>query len=100
MSRLIGAPPGYVGYEEGGILTEAVRRKPFQVVLLDEFEKAHPEVRAGKTATRAVCLKADDPEAVRSPAHVALVLRVPVRIFHTHPNTDRCVPPPAFRGVT
>jgi ATP-dependent Clp protease ATP-binding subunit ClpB len=44
VSRLIGAPPGYVGYEEGGQLTEAVRRKPFSVVLLDEIEKAHPEV--------------------------------------------------------
>lgn len=44
VSRLIGAPPGYVGYEEGGVLTEAVRRKPYQVVLLDEFEKAHPDV--------------------------------------------------------
>ncbi|HRP01190.1 MAG TPA: AAA family ATPase [Candidatus Kapabacteria bacterium] len=44
VSRLIGAPPGYVGYEEGGQLTEAVRRKPYSVVLLDEFEKAHPDV--------------------------------------------------------
>ena len=44
VSRLIGAPPGYVGYEEGGVLTEAVRRRPYQVVLLDEFEKAHKEV--------------------------------------------------------
>jgi ATP-dependent Clp protease ATP-binding subunit ClpB len=44
VSRLIGAPPGYVGYEEGGQLTEAVRRKPYAVVLLDEIEKAHPEV--------------------------------------------------------
>ena len=44
VSRLIGAPPGYVGYEEGGQLTEAVRRKPYQVVLLDEIEKAHPDV--------------------------------------------------------
>ncbi|UCD17790.1 MAG: ATP-dependent chaperone ClpB [Candidatus Zixiibacteriota bacterium] len=44
VSRLIGAPPGYVGYEEGGQLTEAVRRRPFAVVLLDEIEKAHPEV--------------------------------------------------------
>ncbi len=44
VSRLIGAPPGYVGYEEGGQLTEAVRRKPYSVVLLDEIEKAHPEV--------------------------------------------------------
>jgi ATP-dependent Clp protease ATP-binding subunit ClpC len=43
-SRLIGAPPGYVGYEEGGQLTEKVRRKPYSVVLLDEIEKAHPEV--------------------------------------------------------
>ena len=42
--RLIGAPPGYVGYEEGGQLTEAVRRKPYSVVLLDEIEKAHPDV--------------------------------------------------------
>ncbi|NLP50694.1 ATP-dependent chaperone ClpB [Bacillus sp. RO1] len=44
VSRLIGAPPGYVGYEEGGQLTEAVRRKPYSVILLDEVEKAHPEV--------------------------------------------------------
>jgi len=44
VSRLIGAPPGYVGYEEGGQLTEAVRRKPYAVVLFDEIEKAHPEV--------------------------------------------------------
>jgi ATP-dependent Clp protease ATP-binding subunit ClpB len=44
VSRLIGAPPGYVGYEESGQLTEAVRRKPYSVVLLDEFEKAHPDV--------------------------------------------------------
>ncbi|MFL5773933.1 MAG: AAA family ATPase, partial [Flavisolibacter sp.] len=42
--RLVGAPPGYVGYDEGGQLTEAVRRKPYQVVLLDEIEKAHPDV--------------------------------------------------------
>jgi ATP-dependent Clp protease ATP-binding subunit ClpA len=44
VSRLIGAPPGYVGYDEGGQLTEAVRRRPYQVVLLDEIEKAHPDV--------------------------------------------------------
>ncbi|EGD74557.1 ClpB [Salpingoeca rosetta] len=44
VSRLIGAPPGYVGYEEGGMLTEAVRRRPYSVILLDEFEKAHREV--------------------------------------------------------
>jgi ATP-dependent Clp protease ATP-binding subunit ClpB len=44
VSRMIGAPPGYVGYEEGGALTEAVRRRPYQVVLLDEVEKAHPDV--------------------------------------------------------
>ena len=44
VARLVGAPPGYVGYEEGGQLTEAVRRKPYSVVLLDEIEKAHPEV--------------------------------------------------------
>ena len=44
VSRLVGAPPGYVGYEEGGILTEKVRRKPYSVVLLDEIEKAHPDV--------------------------------------------------------
>ncbi len=42
--RLIGAPPGYVGYEEGGYLTEAVRRRPYSVILLDEIEKAHPDV--------------------------------------------------------
>ena len=44
LSRLIGAPPGYVGYEEGGQLTEKVRRKPYSVVLLDEIEKAHPDI--------------------------------------------------------
>jgi ATP-dependent Clp protease ATP-binding subunit ClpB len=44
VSRLVGAPPGYVGYEEGGQLTESVRRKPYSVVLLDEIEKAHPDV--------------------------------------------------------
>jgi ATP-dependent Clp protease ATP-binding subunit ClpB len=44
VARLIGAPPGYVGYEEGGYLTEAVRRKPYSVILLDEIEKAHPDV--------------------------------------------------------
>jgi ATP-dependent Clp protease ATP-binding subunit ClpB len=44
VSRIIGAPPGYVGYEEGGVLTEAVRRRPYQVILFDEVEKAHPDV--------------------------------------------------------
>ena len=44
VSRLIGAPPGYVGYEESGFLTEAVRRRPFQIILFDEIEKAHPDV--------------------------------------------------------
>ena len=44
VARLIGSPPGYVGHEEGGQLTEAVRRKPYAVVLFDEVEKAHPEV--------------------------------------------------------
>jgi len=44
VSRMIGAPPGYVGYDEGGYLTEAVRRKPYSVILLDEVEKAHPDV--------------------------------------------------------
>src|SRR5699024_8765211 len=44
VARLIGAPPGYVGYEEGGYLTEAVRRKPYSVLLLDEVEKAHTDV--------------------------------------------------------
>ncbi|MBN9021548.1 MAG: AAA family ATPase, partial [Rhizobiales bacterium] len=44
VSRLIGAPPGYVGYEEGGVLTEAVRRRPYQVILFDEIEKAHADV--------------------------------------------------------
>jgi ATP-dependent Clp protease ATP-binding subunit ClpB len=44
VARMIGAPPGYVGYEEGGFLTEAVRRRPYSVVLFDEIEKAHPEV--------------------------------------------------------
>ena len=44
VARMIGAPPGYVGYDEGGALTEAVRRRPYQVVLFDEIEKAHPDV--------------------------------------------------------
>lgn len=44
VSRLFGAPPGYVGYEEGGQLTEAIRRRPYQIVLFDEIEKAHPDV--------------------------------------------------------
>ena len=44
VARLLGAPPGYVGYEEGGALTEAVRRRPYQVILFDEIEKAHPDV--------------------------------------------------------
>ena len=44
VSRLIGAPPGYVGYDEGGVLTEAVRRRPYQVILFDEVEKAHEDV--------------------------------------------------------
>src|SRR5690606_38678374 len=44
VSRLVGAPPGYVGYEEGGYLTEAVRRRPYSVILLAEVEKAHPDV--------------------------------------------------------
>ena len=44
VSRLVGSPPGYVGYDEGGQLTEAVRRKPYCVLLLDEIEKAHPDV--------------------------------------------------------
>jgi len=44
VARLIGAPPGYVGYEEGGALTEAIRRRPYQVILFDEVEKAHPDV--------------------------------------------------------
>ena len=44
VARIIGAPPGYVGYDEGGVLTEAVRRRPYQVVLFDEVEKAHPDV--------------------------------------------------------
>ncbi len=43
VSRLVGAPPGYVGYEEGGVLMEAVRRKPYSVILFDEVEKAHPD---------------------------------------------------------
>src|SRR6185295_12814033 len=44
VSRLVGAPPGYVGYEEGGTLTEAIRRRPYAVILFDEIEKAHPDV--------------------------------------------------------
>jgi ATP-dependent Clp protease ATP-binding subunit ClpB len=46
VARLIGAPPGYVGFEEGGQLTEAMRRRPFAAVLFDEIEKAHPDVSA------------------------------------------------------
>lgn len=45
VSLLLGSPPGYVGYGEGGVLTEAVRRKPYSVILLDEMEKAHPGVQ-------------------------------------------------------
>lgn len=45
VSQLIGAPPGYVGYDQGGVLIEAVRRRPYRVILLDEFEKGHPQVR-------------------------------------------------------
>lgn len=52
ISRLIGAPPGYVGYEEGGQLTEKVRRKPYAVVLLDEVEKAHPDVSYASSSFR------------------------------------------------
>jgi ATP-dependent Clp protease ATP-binding subunit ClpB len=44
VARIIGAPPGYIGYEQGGVLTEAVRRKPYSIILLDEIEKAHPDV--------------------------------------------------------
>lgn len=44
VSKLIGAPPGYVGYEQGGRLTEAVRRRPYQVILFDEIEKANPDI--------------------------------------------------------
>lgn len=44
VAKLIGSPPGYVGYEQGGILTESIRRKPYSVLLLDEVEKAHPDV--------------------------------------------------------
>ncbi len=44
VSRMIGSPPGYVGYDEGGQLTEKVRQKPYSIVLLDEIEKAHPDV--------------------------------------------------------
>ena len=44
VARLIGAPPGYIGYDEGGALTESVRRRPYQVILFDEIEKAHPDV--------------------------------------------------------
>jgi ATP-dependent Clp protease ATP-binding subunit ClpB len=44
VARLIGAPPGYVGYDQGGALTEAVRRRPYQIILFDEIEKAHPDI--------------------------------------------------------
>ena len=44
ISKLIGSPPGYIGFESGGFLTEAIRRKPYQVILLDEIEKAHPDI--------------------------------------------------------
>lgn len=55
VSTLKGAPPGYVGYGEGGVLTEAVRRRPYSVVLLDEIEKAHPDVHgsSSRSSTRA-----------------------------------------------
>ena len=56
VSRLIGAPPGYVGYEEGGQLTEAVRRRPYAVVLFDEVEKAHPDVRSEERRVGKECL--------------------------------------------
>ena len=55
VARLIGAPPGYVGYEEGGQLTEAIRRRPYAVILLDEIEKAHP-----RRVQRACCNSLDD----------------------------------------
>lgn len=55
VSRLVGAPPGYVGYEEGGQLTEAVRRRPYALVLFDEFEKAHRDVSTMLLQERLVC---------------------------------------------
>jgi hypothetical protein len=60
VSKLIGSPPGYVGYQEGGQLTEAVRRRPYTVVLFDEIEKAHPDVfnmmlQVGMNAAAGVC---------------------------------------------
>ena len=54
VARLIGAPPGYIGHEEGGQLTEAVRRRPYSVVLLDEVEKAHREVRPPNCYTSSI----------------------------------------------
>ena len=74
VSRLIGAPPGYVGYDEGGQLTEAVRRKPYSVVLFDEIEKAHPDVfnillqilDDGRTA---ICWRGSKRTAASGPRH-------------------------------
>ena len=51
VSRLFGAPPGYVGYEAGGQLTEAIRRRPYRVILFDEIEKAHPDVWSALAAS-------------------------------------------------
>ena len=62
VSRLIGAPPGYVGYEEGGQLTERVRRHPYSVVLLDEIEKAHPDRDLSFTAAVTVRDRISSPE--------------------------------------
>ena len=71
VSRLIGAPPGYVGYEEGGQLTEAVRRKPYSVVLFDEIEKAHPDV------FNVLLQVLDDGRITDSPRGVPWILRTP-----------------------
>lgn len=67
VARLVGAPPGYVGYEEGGQLTEAVRRRPYAIVLLDEFEKAHKEVSTLLLQVSALWLEASGNTADQPP---------------------------------
>jgi len=79
VSRLIGAPPGYVGYEEGGKLTEAVRRRPYSVVLLDELEKAHDDVvmtsNVGSQVIQKVAEEGGSDEEVREAVELALRAR-------------------------
>ena len=126
VARLIGAPPGYVGYEEGGQLTEAVRRRPYAVVLFDEIEKAHPEVfnvllqllddgRLTDGHGRTVDFKntvvimtsnvgsqwirdlAGDEEAIRSAGHGGAAGPVPARVPEPHRRDDH-VPQPDPRA--